>query len=559
MADTDTIGHRQSHSKGPIQMECLLESVADATAVINGGEKLEGLDVYDLPTLAQKMQVNATQRAERRAKQKGTKAEMPRPSFAEWQQQLDVLLAQGCTDICIGYWRVSDIGQMDGFGRDVQIRHIIAWAETQKSSGLGLISKRGVDIWVFDVDSGRDESRIGFEFIRQAVNTTKCIKAVIAFKHDRLARNQHYAESINKELKANSCGIWSATENLPDGALGDLMRQMIQAIAQYESALIAQRLHKGREESIKQNGVFHGADAPFGYRLLGNRYSTGKGRMEICEPEAQVVRLVFTLYEKGYSQNAIADYLTRHGVPTRHAAKSGWHQVTIRDILRHERGYRAEGLFSKKVHEFEKIAHESILPTRSEKDRSYLKATVTIMRGVRVPDDIDDKPEIITNGRDTLNCLDPMQAQTLLKAVELSVTGLSSAEIVDCLNKDGLVSPTGRPWKECNLRRHLHPDRRNALLDSIARAGVETSTLDASLVKERRRDSAAVELAGIDRIRELAETEHLSLRKTAKMLAEEGFLTAQGGLWDHRAVDKVLRGKKRNVEIFYDEIFSEQE
>ncbi len=97
---------------------------------------------------------------------------------------------------------------------------------------------------------------------------------------------------------------------------------------------------KERLESAKYNLAYEGkwmcGATPFGYRL--NENTT---RLEIIEEEAQIVRLIFTIYVYGLETNgfkrdvsfkAIASYLTKIGVPTPNRAKN-WSYLSVKRII----------------------------------------------------------------------------------------------------------------------------------------------------------------------------------------------------------------------------------
>ncbi|MFZ5642569.1 MAG: recombinase family protein [Bacillota bacterium] len=106
--------------------------------------------------------------------------------------------------------------------------------------------------------------------------------------------------------------------------------------AREEFEMIKERLISARY-SLAHEGKWVAGATPFGYTL--NRNTT---RLEIIEEEAQIVRLIFTIYAYGLetedsisqdvSFRAIATYLTRIGIPTPRGASS-WNFMSVRRIL----------------------------------------------------------------------------------------------------------------------------------------------------------------------------------------------------------------------------------
>lgn len=105
--------------------------------------------------------------------------------------------------------------------------------------------------------------------------------------------------------------------------------------AREEFEMIKERLESARYNLAHEGKWVCGA-APFGFRL--DEKTT---RLKIHEEEAQIIRLVYTIYVFGLQINgtsrdvsfrAIASHLTRIGVPTPHRAKS-WSYMSVRRII----------------------------------------------------------------------------------------------------------------------------------------------------------------------------------------------------------------------------------
>lgn len=105
--------------------------------------------------------------------------------------------------------------------------------------------------------------------------------------------------------------------------------------AREEFEMIKERLESAKFNLAHEGKWICGA-TPFGYKL--NENTT---RLGIVEEEAQIIRLIFTIYVYGLEINgssrdvsfrAIASYLTRIGVSTPHRAKS-WSYLSVRRII----------------------------------------------------------------------------------------------------------------------------------------------------------------------------------------------------------------------------------
>ena len=450
----------------------------------------------------------------------------------------------GLSDINIGFWRVSDTLQAseEAWGSDTQIKTITAWAVAN--------TERGIDMWVHDIESGTHESRVGIDIVRSFAATGH-VKRVISYRYDRLARSTYLAEQVDRDFAKVKCKWISATEDLPEGAIGRMMKQIIMALAQYEGALITQRLSGGKRTAVEKNGVYAGGEVPYGYNAKGMRGDSGRGILIICDAEAEVIRLIFILFEMGYGQSAIANFLNRKNIPTRHGGHLGWRQGQIRRIIRHEAAYRAEGLFSRMVTNPETIAHAPILPTRSPEERTYLFGNVELLiQGTQVPDDMTGDPLPPTARTNSIHSLTDMQAKTILALFALRDQGITQWGCARRLNEYGLTTLEGRPWQQSTIQMYLY--RRTNYEAAISRLRV---TLDADWESfcfdstfETKRLESDTELAAIKRIK-LLRAAGMSISKIVSKLQEEGFTTKNGCKWHQNSVDRVIKGYTRRSEM----------
>lgn len=513
MAHTDTHSHGEADS---------VESV-DSLSRWEAG-KAERSEIEDL--LAQ-IRVDMTKSVNHRRSLRETrreaakKCDVPMPDPDSWRRELAALRSKGLTDINIGFWRVSTVSQVSAEGPERQQKAIIAQSI--------VTTERGVDMWVYDVDSGKEEARVGFDFLLEAI-AGGGIGTITVERLDRIARSQWLAETLNRAAFDAKVAVSSATEHIPKGPVGDLLRQVLQAIAQFELALIKSRLRGSKLVKREREGTANGGEMPYGYLAVG------KGYMAICEPEARIIRLIFLLYRYGYSQSAIGDALNRWGIPTRLRGKLGWRQGQIRRIVRNEAAYRAEKLFGSAIKNPAKIAHQPILEHRADfTERTYLFGTIPIKRG-RVPDDLNLKIAAETVRHSTHHKLSTEQAICLKTMFALRDKGMSIAAVTAELNRLGFVSLTRRRWKWTNVQAYL--GRREMYEPAIHAASVCDADVEAYL------DPAAHEAKCIERIH-LLRASGLSLPKIQDALADEGLRTASGSAWSLSSLHRVCSGKAR--------------
>jgi DNA invertase Pin-like site-specific DNA recombinase len=89
----------------------------------------------------------------------------------------------------------------------------------------------------------------------------------------------------------------------------------------------------GRQVRWMIRGKFKNGEAVIG-RMYG--YRLNKGRLEIIDSEADVVRLIFRLYRDGMGKQSIANELTERGIPTC-MGNADWRARTIAVMLRNEK------------------------------------------------------------------------------------------------------------------------------------------------------------------------------------------------------------------------------
>lgn len=509
-----------AHSHAPPASVDPEETLGSWEAGKAGREEVERLLAQIRLDMARSANQRRSLRESRRAAARAA-AKVPPPDPETWRTELAALRAKGLTDVNVGFWRVSTVQQTADEGPDRQQSAIIAHSVAH--------TERGVDLWVYDVDSGKEESRVGLDFLLEAMEGGG-VASVTVERLDRIARNQWLAETVNRAAFRAKAQVRSATEHIPKGAVGDLLRQILQAISQYELALIKSRLSGSKKAKREREGTANGGETPYGYLAAGG------GQLAVCEPEARIVRLVFMLYGQGYNQSAIANALNRWGVPTRNGGRLGWRQGQIRRMLANEAAYRAEGLFSKTIVS-PKVAHAPILERRDDPEaRAYLLGSVKTRLRCQVPDDLVlQAPAQAPSAREGVTA---EQATSLRTMFALRERGMTVANVTIELNRLGMRSLTGKKWKPTNVQQYLA--RKGLYEAAIERAGVTEADVRGYL------DPAAHEAACVGRIRGLRE-EGMSLPSIRERMREEGLRTASGADWSVSSLHRVCAGKARQA------------
>jgi site-specific DNA recombinase len=125
---------------------------------------------------------------------------------------------------------------------------------------------------------------------------------------------------------------------MSDNPHDQLVLQIRGAVAEYERALIADRMRRGRLAKLRAGQLLPWTKALYGYVLDAER-PRDPSRVRVDPTEAEIVRQVFAWYadtEEKPSLYAVAKRLTDQNVPTPNGGKR-WNTSSIRNMLRRYR------------------------------------------------------------------------------------------------------------------------------------------------------------------------------------------------------------------------------
>lgn len=166
------------------------------------------------------------------------------------------------------------------------------------------------------------------------------IDLILTKSISRFARNTVDTLTTVRKLKEKNVEVYFEKENIYTlDAKGEVMITIMSSLAQEESRSISENVTWGKRRSMEE-GRFSLAYKYFlGYKK-GN-----DGILEIVEEEAEIVREIYQLFLEGKTIRAIADYLTKQGIPTPRG-KEKWSVSTITSILTNEK-YKGDALLQK--------------------------------------------------------------------------------------------------------------------------------------------------------------------------------------------------------------------
>ena len=153
--------------------------------------------------------------------------------------------------------------------------------------------------------SGKTDNRAEFQQMMRD-SAKQAWDMVLVYKLDRFSRDKFEMAIHRKTLKDNGIKLVSCTENIPDTPEGIILESLLEGMAQYYSAELAQKVHRGMNES-RRKGLYTGGPILFGYRVENQRYV-------VNEEEAELLRSFYRRYLNGEQMQTFYEELKRNGV-----------------------------------------------------------------------------------------------------------------------------------------------------------------------------------------------------------------------------------------------------
>jgi DNA invertase Pin-like site-specific DNA recombinase len=174
--------------------------------------------------------------------------------------------------------------------------------------------------------TGTSDKRPAFQqMIRDS--DRKQFDVVIVWKIDRFARNRYDAAMYRHMLKENGVKVVSAMESISDTPEGIILEGLMESLAEYYSANLAENVKRGLYDSALERKVL--SRPTYGYKRGID------GRYEIDDMQAVIVRRVFKEYADGKPYMQILDDLNADGITTGNGNR--FTKNSLRKILRNEK------------------------------------------------------------------------------------------------------------------------------------------------------------------------------------------------------------------------------
>jgi DNA invertase Pin-like site-specific DNA recombinase len=224
----------------------------------------------------------------------------------------------------VAYLRVSTLGQLDGYGFDVQRKHIGTWA---KANGHKIVAE------YTDAVTGKADAvdRPGLLEALQQLRKPPAADGLVVGKLDRLARQLTTQEAILSLVWREGGRVFTAEDGEvlrddPDDPMRTAIRQVQGVFAELDRKTVVKRLRDGRK-----------AKADAGRHAVGQyafgTHGVGKGRERDAGPnddEQTAVARIVELRTAGASYRTICETLDAEELKPRRSAT--WSPMSVRSV-----------------------------------------------------------------------------------------------------------------------------------------------------------------------------------------------------------------------------------
>ncbi len=183
--------------------------------------------------------------------------------------------------------------------------------EGQIRENTAFADKNGIEIVGTYIDralSAKTDNRPEFQrMIKDSAK--KNFDVVIVWKLDRFSRNRYDSAKYKLMLKKNGVRVVSATEVIAEGSIGIIVESLLEGMAEYYSADLAEKVSRGMTENALKCR-FNGGTIPFGYMIDEDQ------NYQINPAQAPLVIEMFRRYAGGESITEIIEDLNARGIRT---------------------------------------------------------------------------------------------------------------------------------------------------------------------------------------------------------------------------------------------------
>lgn len=162
-----------------------------------------------------------------------------------------------------------------------------------------------IDIYHDEAFTGKTDKRPAFQRVIKDAKTGK-FDYIIVYKLDRFARNRYHSAIYKAQLKKYGIRVVSAMESIADGPEGIVFESLLEGMAEYYSANLAQNVLRGMRQKAEK-GKFLGGTIPLGYKIDEDK------NYVIDENSAFLVKQIYEKYASGHTIKEIIEELNNAG------------------------------------------------------------------------------------------------------------------------------------------------------------------------------------------------------------------------------------------------------
>ena len=152
------------------------------------------------------------------------------------------------------------------------------------------------------------------------------VSVMLTQDRDRLSREPAYTYLLRREFEEHGCELRSLNDRGDDSPEGELTDGILDQLAKYERAKIAERSRRGKLRKAKE-GRAVAPIAKYGYR-----FNESRDALVIYEPEMAVVEKVFRMAAEGCGVNKIQTALYREEIPSPRG-RPVWDRRVLRKLV----------------------------------------------------------------------------------------------------------------------------------------------------------------------------------------------------------------------------------
>lgn len=168
---------------------------------------------------------------------------------------------------------------------------------------------RIINVYSDSKQTGRNDKRAGFQKMLRDCKRGG-VSVVLVWKLDRFGRNRAEIAQNRALLKLSGVRVISAMEHIPDTPEGIILESVLEGMAEYYSANLAENVKRGLKENALQCKA-NGAGQSLGYIVGDDK------RYKIEPNEAAIVKRIFTEYDNGARIVDIWRGLVAEGIKTK--------------------------------------------------------------------------------------------------------------------------------------------------------------------------------------------------------------------------------------------------